>query len=116
MAALLCCSGVHAAEADGSQPAGGSLQQTASRPVQGVQLLRLLLSSAVGIVPRLQPSYFETAPSEHPWVLWFEDTRMDASWYTLDVAPTQRLALTPLILNGAAASAASIGLVVSITY
>ena len=84
-------------------------------PAAGLQGVRILVGALVGLLPSIRPSYFETAPVEHPWVLWLPENNMDSSWYTLHDAD-RLMAVSPYILNGGARSAASAGLVFGLHY
>ena len=82
---------------------------------EGLQVVNILVGSLVGLLPGLQPSCFETAPVEHPWVMWLPESHIDSSWYHLRDGD-RAVAVSPYILNGGARSAASAGLVFGLSY
>lgn len=84
-------------------------------PNEGVQVMRVLVGGLVGLLPAFQPRSFETAPVEHPWVMWLPEAHIDSSWFQMR-STDRAVAVSPFILNGGARSAASAGFVFGFSY
>ena len=115
---MVCLTG-QTAKAAAPQPFGGKSEDVVlavpAPRSEGLEVVHILVGSVVGMLPRLLPSSFETAPVEHPWVMWLPESQIDSSWYHLRDAD-HTVAVSPYILNGGARSAASAGLVLGLTY